>query len=239
MRPQLPLSAKHLLVLSIFAAFAPALPRVARAESLVCDRLIDDFSTNTPGSWPKGWRERDGGTAEEALKHSRYAVEQASGFKALRGTYGDKSVTIGRSIANWDLKQYPILQWRWQAVRLPKGGDETRSGHNDTAASVYVFWKASWPFRVQSLKFTWSSTKPVGTHVDRGMGHYHVRVLESGAGHVGQWQTVQADVRTEAILRFGEDIGIPYGIAILTDGDDTESPSEALYAEFRLCRKNP
>ncbi len=214
-------------------------PRPGWADNLICDRLIDDFSMDAPGHWPAGWRERDGASPDDAMRHSRYVVEQAAGFKALRATFGDKSVTIGRSVSNWDLQRYPVLQWRWQAVQLPKGGDETRGSHNDTAASVYVFWKAAWPFRVQSLKFTWSTTRPVGTHADRGMGHYHVRVMESGRANLGQWRTVRADVLAEATLRFGKDLQVPYGIAVLTDGDDTESPSEALYAEFRLCRRAP
>lgn len=222
----------------VFAVLVGCLPQLAWAEDLICDRVIDDFSADAIGSWPSGWRERDGATPADALRHSRYLVEQAAGFKALRAAYGDKSVTIGRSVANWDLQRYPVLQWRWQAVQLPKGGDEARSGHNDTAASVYVFWKAPWPFRVSSLKFTWSTTRPVGAHSDRALGHYHVRVMDSGRANLGQWRTVNADVLTEATLRFGKDLEAPIGIAVLTDGDDTESPSEALYAQFRLCRRS-
>jgi hypothetical protein len=225
------------IALSLFAILSGAAP--AWADRLVCDRQVEDFANDTTGSWPKGWRERDGLTPAEATLKTRVAVETAGTFKAMRVTYASKAITVGRQVPGWDLQRYPILQWRWQAVRLPKGGDETRSGRNDVAASVYVFWKAAWPFRVHSLKFTWSSTLPAGTHHDRGAGHYHVKVVESGSGHMGQWQTAQVDVFAEHLLRFGENLGEPIGIAVLTDGDDTESPSEALYAEFRLCRKIP
>ena len=102
------------------------------------------------------------------------------------------------------------------------------------------FWKVGLPFKVRSLKFSWSTTLAVGTHYARGFGHYHVRVVESGAGSVGRWRTAEVDVRKEFMAIFEEaEAQPPSGIAILTDGDDTHLPSEAWYADFRLCRRGP
>ena len=65
-------------------------------------------------------------------------------------------------------------------------------------------------------------------------------VLESG-GPVGVWATEEIDLRQELRRHFADgdpeaDVPDFKGVAIMTDGDDTESKSGADYARFVLIR---
>lgn len=213
------------------------LPSPAAAERLVCDRLIDDFRGSAVGSFPKGWRTKEADEMPFARSNNLYVVAKQGKRKVLHAVFKDKAITIGKSIKGWNLDDYPVLQWQWKAVKLPKGGNEDSLGSNDCAASVYTFWDIGFPFYVDSLKYSWSSTLPKGTVVKKRLGHDFVRVLESGSSALSQWQTVRVNVKEDHKRLFEkQQARVPSGIAILTDADATESAAEAYYADFRLCR---
>lgn len=224
---------KSLLALA-FGASVQVAPCAASAE-LICDRVIDDFRDSRVGTFPKGWRTKDADEMPLAKRLQTYVVEQQAGRHVLRARYQEQAITIGRRVSDWNLEQYPVLQWEWKAVKLPKGGNEDRPGNNDCGAAVYALWNVGFPFYVDSLKYSWSTTLRVGTHIDKRLGHDHVLVTESGTKNVGQWQTVRVNVNGDQHRYFKEQRK-PNGIAILTDADGTRSSAEAYYANFKLCR---
>ncbi len=204
--------------------------------SLICDRVLDSFARSELGKFPAGWRTKHEHNAEEARRKGLFKVELDGKRRALHITYGTHTITIARKLRHWNLQHYPILQWRWKAVKLPIGGDETDSDTNDSAASVYLAWKAAFPMNAKGFRFSWSSSLPVGTHVSKRLGHDHVVVLESGPRHMGQWRKVQIDVLEEYEKRFGERPRAPIALALTSDADQTGSRAEAYFADFRLCR---
>jgi hypothetical protein len=218
------------------ASFVLLLVTSAHAK-LVCDRVVDDFKSSAPGSFPKGWQTKDQDEMPFAKAKHLYMVEQHGNRRVLHATYREQAITIGRRIENWNLDEYPVLEWQWKAIQLPKGGNENSLGNNDCGAAVYAIWDIGFPFYVDSLKYSWSSTLPVGKHVSKRLGHDHVLVTESGAKRVGQWQTVRVDVRRDHQRFFGKEARKPRGIALLSDADATNSSAEAYYADFKLCRQ--
>lgn len=218
-----------LLSLSEEAAAAP--------PNLVCDRVLENFSSSKVGTFPQGWRTKESSEMELAGQNGRFLVEQDGARKVLHATYRDQAITIGKSFDGWDLKQYPVLQFQWKASKLPTGGNEDSMSQNDCGASVYGFWDIGFPFSVNSIKYSWSSTLKVGTEISKRLGHDFVRVMQSGDTGVGQWHTIRVDVRADYQRLFKvSDPPAPRGIAVLTDADATRSEAEAYYADFRLCR---
>lgn len=214
------------------AAAPPAAP-----TKVVCDRVLENFSSSKVGAFPHGWRTKEADQMALASKDGRFVVEQDGGRKVLHVTYRDQALTIGKSFEGWDLAQYPVLQFQWKAVKLPTGGNEDSMSHNDCGAAVYGFWDVGFPFSVNSIKYTWSSTLKVGTEISKRLGHDFVRVMQSGTAGVGRWHTVRVDVRADYQRLFKTDRPpAPSGIAVLTDADATGSEAEAYYADFRLCR---
>jgi hypothetical protein len=59
-------------------------------------------------------------------------------------------------------------------------------------------------------------------------------VLESGAGHLGQWREYRRDIRADFRRAFGEDPGPLIGVALMTDADNTRNRAEAWYGEIRF-----
>jgi len=209
----------------------------ATPAKVVCDRVLEDFSASKVGAFPTGWRSKEASEMSLATASGRFVVEQDGARKVLHATYRDQAITIGKAFDGWDLNQYPVLQFQWKASKLPKGGNEDSMSHNDCAAAVYGFWDIGFPFSVNSIKYSWSSTLKVGTEISKRLGHDFVRVMQSGESGVGQWHTVRIDVRSDyqRLFKTG-DLPGPSGIAVLTDADATRSEAEAYYADFRLCR---
>lgn len=222
-----------MLTLTDSAAAAPA----TAPAKVVCDRVLENFSSSKVGGFPNGWRTKEADQMALAVQAGRFVVEQEGGRKVLHVTHRDQAITIGKAFDGWDPKQHPVLQFQWKAAKLPTGGNEDSMSQNDCAAAVYGFWDIGFPFKVNSVKYTWSSTLKVGTEISKRLGHDFVRVLQSGSAGVGQWHTVRVDVRSDYRRLFKTDEApAPNGIAVLTDADATGSEAEAYYADFRLCR---
>ncbi|MEM9694157.1 MAG: DUF3047 domain-containing protein [Myxococcota bacterium] len=216
---------------------APAPTASARPQvvpTLVCDRPISAFETAPLESFPPGWGSRDSDKIEVA--QATYLVVEDEGQHVLRGRWRDKTTTIGIQIKDWDLDVYPVLQWRWKAVTLPAGANESNSDTNDTGAAVYAIWKVGFPMFVRGIKYAWSSSLPVGTRTSKRMKYDQMLVLESGEEHLNRWQLAQVDVREHAQAYFETEVGPPDGIAVMTDADSTKTSAEAYFADFKLCR---
>ena len=213
----------------------------ANDDTLICDRVIDDFSTVAPGAFPSGWETPDRGELQSVKQSGAFVVEQDGAQRVLHARYRRKSVMLGHGVDGWDLSRYPIVQWRWKAVKLPAGGNEIDSDTDDSAASVQAVWLIGFPFMVRQLKYTWSSTLAVGTRASNRLGHDQLVVLESGPQYLGQWRSASVNVLEHYREFFGEtDAAAPTGISLQTDADATASMAEAYYADFRLCRhKDP
>lgn len=131
------------------------------------------------------------------------------------------------------------LAWRWRAVTLPVGGDECRDGKGDSAAVVYVSWKRG--LRYYTLKYVWSAVGKRGAVCDQKRNPFLAQdtvIVESGAP-LGEWKDVKLDLRAEFRKHFeGGDAKaeVPdfVGVGLMSDGDQTSSPSSADFAEFKL-----
>lgn len=203
---------------------------------LVCDRVIDDFSQVPLGAFPEGWTTPDGDDLAPARESESFRVVEADGQHVLHARYVGKAFTLGHGVPDWDLQRYPIVSWRWRALRLPRP-DANLEFDEDAAASVQAVWLIGLPFFVRTMRFTWSSTLAAGSRAQARLGHDQLVVLRSGMRGEGGWHTEYVNLLANYQSFYGlEDSTAPTGIALLTDADDTASQAEAYYADFRLCR---
>jgi len=215
-----------------------AMRKPAAHDEVLCDRVLEDFGSSAEGTFPDSWHTRTESDKPLAVESGAYVVAREGGKSLLHATYRDEPITIALPIADWDLEQYPILQWSWRAAVLPENGDEREGPTNDSAAGVYVVWEIGVPFMIRSIKYAWSTTLPVGTTVSRRLGHDKVVVMSSGREPSDGWRTVRVNVKDHYRKLFERDeLERPGGIAILTDADSTGTQAEAYYADIRLCRE--
>jgi hypothetical protein len=125
-------------------------------------RRVEDWR-----SYPHGTRGIPGDWKEQKWGKPAYDLEIVSNDRQpvlhLRSK-GDNS-TISRDLrASVDLKETPILEWRWKVMTLSTGGKACQKSIDDETAQVYVAWLRS-PEAVRSriIGYVWDSTAPAGT----------------------------------------------------------------------------
>ena len=134
------------------------------------------------------------------------------------------------------------VRWRWRVRAFPKGGDDCNPDVGDAAAGVFVTFKAG--LKTMTIKYIWNSVGPANRSCELANNLFFAKreiVLRSG-GPLDTWETQVVDPRRDFVRYFGgklEDVPDFVAIAVLTDGDATNSRSEADYADFVLLDRPP
>ena len=196
---------------------------------------IASFELDNVGEFPDGWEARDRGDRKFVREALPYVVASDTYRGVLHAKYKDHTVTIAKPTPQWDTERYPFLRWDWKAIVLPEGADETKGDRNDTAAAVYVIWEEPFPFFVSGIKYSWSTTLPLGTVSSKRLGYDILRVVESGPGRLGQWSTVSVNVKRDYKEVFSGEFRQPWGIALMTDADRSPNGAEAYFGPFWVC----
>ena len=116
---------------------------------------------------------------------------------------------------------------------MPVGANEEKK--NDTGAAFYVTFGKDWLGRPRSIKYTYSSTLPVGTVKSYNLGRMKVIVVASGADGFGNWMTIERDVRADYCKVFGsEPPARPLSIMLWSDSDNTGHTAEVDFDNIAL-----
>ncbi len=183
-----------------------------------------------------GWEERD------FVASTDYRTVTVDGRPAVRAATDGAASALYRR-AEIDLEATPYLSWRWR-VEGTYGADidETAKSGDDYPARIYVVRRGGLAFwRTRALNYVWSSGRPVGSRWPNAYAGENVVMLavDSGGGRAGQWIAHTRDVRADWRAAFGEEIGSLDGVAIMTDGDDTDSAMRAWFADIRFLAAPP
>ena len=174
---------------------------------------VDSLRQSEVGAFPSRWKTYPFyyGKAEKV-----YKVVSEGGKNILRAEDKiDASIPIFKDF-HWDVTKYPYLKFKWRAQILPAGARETSRATNDSACAVYVGFG-----RTSALKYTWSSTLPVGSYWAKEPGKFYIIVKNSGASGVGHWHAETVAVPSDYAKYFGKEL--------------TRKPSAACdYADFRI-----
>ncbi len=205
-------------------------------------QVIEDFENNGVGKNPTGWkyiheRKELRDVAPEPLKDNDYfEIRQEQGNKFVRVyTKGETTslIRLNGEGYNWNLQEHPRLSWRWRALRLPEGAREDEDRLNDAGAAVYVTFSKDVIGRPRSIKYTYSSTLPVGTVVS--YGRLKVLVVASAQEGLGKWEQVSRNVVDDYRQLFGgEPPDTPISIAIWSDSNDTGGIATADFDDLAL-----
>jgi hypothetical protein len=161
----------------------------------------------------------------------------------LRSEYHppDKTSLYGWQAPDGERERVRSITWSWRARVLPHGGNECVHGKEDSAASVYLTWRRG--LRWYTLKYVWSASGAKGAVCHPKRNPFVAQdtvILETGPSG-GAWRTETIDLAAAFRRHFEHgDPSAPvppfYGIGLLTDGDQTGSPSSADFGTFTLAR---
>jgi hypothetical protein len=170
-----------------------------------------------------------------------YAIVEAQP-PYVRGRYlpGTETTVLGVMFTDSEKAAAQRVRWRWRAETLPVNGSECTAGHEDSAASVYLTWKRG--LRWYTLKYVWSAVDRPGSVCHPIRNPFVAQdtvVLESG-GPLDVWTTEDIDLKAEFRRHFEDndpnaDVPQLLGLGLMTDGDQTNSPSAADYGDFAIA----
>ena len=212
------------LLLAAVAAWA--------ADSIV----VADWSQYPLGTKgiPEGWKGGDWGSPKYD-----FAIAEADGQRVLHLKSEGDSSTISRDIkGKVNLKQTPVLEWRWRVTKLPRGADARKGATDDEAGQIYVTWPR-FPEAVRSriIGYIWDTAAPVGAIFKSDKtGTVTYVVVESGSAKLGRWITEHRNVAEDFKKIYGVEPENPGAVSISIDSDDTKSSAEAFVGSVLFRR---
>jgi len=208
-----------LLFVLIFA------PTVQAGDSMI----ITDFSSPVSASGvPAGWelKEKNGKADFAVVKDGDIA---AGRFRSANTSYSlQKEVKV-------DLKQYPLLTWKWKVTKLPAGGDFRKSKTDDQAAQLFVAFS-----KTKAIVYIWDTTAPVGLMEDTSPVPFMtvmVVVLRSGTNEIGKWVVETRNVYDDYKKLYGSEPPAVNGIRLQINSQHTGTSAESYFADVLFKRQ--
>ncbi len=210
------------------------------------------FSKSAPGGAPpEGWQPQ---TFKKIDQHTVYELVKDGDATVMKAMANASASGLIKPL-DLNLKDFPILEWRWKVANvLTKGNPKSKAG-DDYPARIYLTFKYD-PARVSvwqrtkyglaksiygsypphaGINYIWESKLPVGAIVPNAYtDRLRMIVVESGTAKLGEWQSYRRNVYEDYKQAFGEDPPKVSGIAIMTDTDNTGEVATAYYGDIRL-----
>ena len=203
--------------------------------------VVEDWGTQPMGhvGVPVGWEKQSWSRGQCDLRIEKL-VGPAGVRPVLHMVSDGDNCTISKRVKKIDIREYPILRWRWRAVRLPTGGDARQAGTDDQAAQLYLAFPR-FPAAVRSriIGYVWDSTAPAGgvfTSASTRLVTYVV--VRSGPGELDRWITERRNVREDFLRIYGEEPAEQVeAVTIAIDSNDTGSRAESFMGEIVFGRQ--
>lgn len=193
--------------------------------------IVEDWSKAPVGhkGVPPGWKTQSWGSPKY-----EFEVKSESPSRVLHLISNGDSSTIIKEV-KLDCKDYPVLQWRWKLIELPKGADSRKKATDDQGGQVSVTFPR-FPSAVRSriIDYVWDTTAPAGTIVkSEKTGLVTYVVVRSGEADLGKWLTETRNVCEDYKKIYGEEPAEKIeAVSIGIDSDDTRSRAEAFVGEI-------
>jgi hypothetical protein len=215
------------------AALLTALPAVVSAIAFAQSSsvIVEDWTKIPVGTRgiPPGWQGHKWGSP----KYDFTVVQDGAG-RAMRLESDRDSSTISKEL-KVDVKQYPILEWKWKVVAIPARGHARKADTDDEAAQLYVtFPRFPTAVRSRTIGYIWDSTEAVGASFPSAkVGTVHFIVVRSGSADLNRWITETRNVLEDFKKIYGEEPGEPAGaITLSINSQNTASRAESFFGEI-------
>lgn len=199
----------------------------------------DFVSTDLIGGVPPGWSlDRRAGTANLRLEKdgNDFVLHLVSDCKSSFGIRRELRV---------NLKEYPVLNWRWKAARLPQGGDVRKGSTSDQAIQLYVaFPSTGFPAALNTpvIGYVWDNEAPRGWtgRCDRiGGSKLRYMVIRNKTDRVGEWYTERRNLYEDFKTLF-QDLknadAVTVGLQLHISSDSTKSDAEGWIGDVFFSR---
>lgn len=205
-------------LMGLFVLICSCLP--VCAEEIV----LDDYQKGLSPKW-----------IEKSFKgKTHYQVAREDDQWCIKATSRSSASALYYKM-KYDLKDYPVLQWRWKVDHVLAKGSALHKEGDDYAARVYVVFP-SWLFwKTKALNYIWANKLPIGQAVPNPFAANAVMIaVQSGPGLTGKWVEETRNILEDYRRYFGTDPPNTGAIAIMTDTDNTGEEAVAWYGPIRI-----
>ena len=194
------------------------------------DRIViaDFLSGVDAGGVPIGWQ------LKEKSGKADLAVVKDAGVVAVRLRSADTSFSLQKDV-HVDLKQFPILTWKWKVTKLPAGGDFRNSGTDDQAAQLFLAFS-----KTRAIVYIWDTTAPQGTAGNAAAPFFmsiKAVVVRSGRTGAGEWITETRNVYDDYRRLFGEEPSEVAGVRIQINSQHTGTSAESYFGDIAFKKQ--
>ena len=151
----------------------------------------------------------------------------------------EKTSTALYKEIEFNIKDYPFLNWRWKTTKIPTGGDVRKKDTDDQAAQIYVVFP-KFPSQINSrmLGYIWDTSAPVGSSVTSAkLSTTKYIVLKSGKDEIGKWLSEKRNVYEDYKKLFDEEPPKVGSIALMIDSDDTKTSAESFFGDIYFSKE--
>ncbi len=212
------------------------------SEASLCDRLVDDFRADPEGAFPSSWETYPASSLDLAKRQGLFRVVTLDGRRALHVRAFHREVVLGRGVENWDLEEYPFVEWLWRPASEPRAAQTSAELASHGAASVTAVWMIGLPFMVRRLGYMLGSQEPEGKLRGERFGYDKWLAIDSEnsgaqAPTGASWHRVRVDLLSDYRQLFERtDSEGPTGLSLTAHA---ASARGAYFADIRLCRRAP
>ncbi len=216
---------------------------------------IARFSSSVVGgALPAGWEPWTFGAFK---RPTDYRLVEVDGGTVMRASAQRSASGLIHKL-RCNLREFPLLSWRWKVPELIAEADNTKPHLEDSPVRVVIAFEgdpAKLPpmerlafnkFRMftrhelpyATLMYIWENKAPEGTIVaSQHTSRIKMIVADSGPRRLGQWREQSRDVYADYKRAFGEEPPPIAWIGIMTDSDNTGATTAGYYGDIRLSRK--
>jgi len=161
-------------------------------------------------------------------------------FKDSKGFLHAKSEQASSAIFHrlrYDLKEYPMLSWKWRIKKFPnKDGVTGHESLDDFGARMYVVFLPTFFIHLECVEYVWDEYLPAGTIVESPFSDKIKQlVIRSGPSKDDKWAPEKRNVLEDYELLFGKKPSKKVAaIAIMTDSDGTKGEAEAFFDDIQI-----
>jgi hypothetical protein len=194
------------------------------------DRIvIADFSSGLDAAGvPIGWQ------LKEKSGKADFAVVKDGDISAARFRSSNTSFSLQKEVLI-DLKQFPVLAWKWKVTKLPVGGDFRKSKTDDQAAQLFVAFT-----KTKSIVYIWDTSAPQDLMESTSPVPFmtvKVVVVRSGPMETGKWISESRNVYEDYKKMYGSEPPEVSGIRLQINSQHTGTSAESFFADVAFKRQ--
>ena len=211
------------------------------------------FSKGQVGnSLPNGWDELN---FKKIPQHTRYQLIKHDDSVVIKANSNASASGLVKKV-KINLKETPIIQWRWKIANTLQNSDVYKKSGDDYPARIYImfeydpdkvgfFKKAKYKagrlifgdIPIAAINYIWANKAAKNTIVENAYTDFTMMVVaESGDEKIGQWINEERNVYDDYVTAFGEEPPLINAIAIMSDTDNTGESATAYYGDILFKR---